>query len=105
MIFHFSRLLKRSLYKDELEPKWPGPTDYWDWDMWMRQDFMRKGRECIIPEVSRTYHFGSRGLNVNDWFQTLYFSTRVLNNVTGVKFDIEKVRKDNYEKELDKIIR
>ena len=71
----------------------------------MRQDYNRKGRECIIPEISRTFHFGSRGLNVDDWFQKTYFSTRALNSVTGVKFDIEKVRKDNYEEEIDKIIR
>ena len=71
----------------------------------MRQDHIRKGRECIIPEVSRTFHFGSRGLNVNNVYQQLYFSTRVLNNVTGVKFDVEKMKKDNYEKELERIIR
>ena len=93
------------MYKEELEPRWPGPNDKCDWDIWMRQDYNRKGRECIIPEISRTFHFGSRGLNVDHWFQKTYFSTRALNNVTGVKFDIEKVRKDNYEEEIDKIIR
>eukprot|EP00112_Aurelia_sp_Birch-Aquarium-sp1_P025458 Seg846.7 transcript_id=Seg846.7/GoldUCD/mRNA.D3Y31 product="Protein O-linked-mannose beta-1 2-N-acetylglucosaminyltransferase 1" protein_id=Seg846.7/GoldUCD/D3Y31 len=98
-------LLKRNLYKDELEPKWPGPTDHWDWDMWMRQDYIRKGRECIIPEVSRTFHFGSQGLNINYVFQKLYFSTRSLNDVTGVNFDVEKMKKDNYEQELETIIR
>lgn len=37
--------------------------------MWMRTDDIRKDRECIIPDVSRTFHFGSSGLNVNDYFQ------------------------------------
>ena len=63
------RLLKRQLFKEELEPKWPSPDKLWDWDMWMRLDVIRKGRECIIPDVSRTYHFGASGLNMNPYFQ------------------------------------
>lgn len=63
------RLLKRQLFKEELEPNWPSPDKLWDWDMWMRLDVIRKGRECIIPDVSRTYHFGASGLNMNPYFQ------------------------------------
>lgn len=40
----------------------------WDWDMWMRMPEQRKGRECIIPDVSRSYHFGIVGLNMNGYF-------------------------------------
>lgn len=100
-------LLKKSLYKDELEPKWPTPEkvlpshtlclcfsmfgvwggggslrrrarltpsshvsalQLWDWDMWMRMAEQRKGRECVIPDVSRSYHFGIIGLNMNGYF-------------------------------------
>lgn len=28
----------------------------------------RRGRECIIPDVSRSYHFGIVGLNMNGYF-------------------------------------
>lgn len=68
-------------------------------------DENRKGRECIIPDISRTYHFGAKGLNVNNFFQRLYFKTRALNTKINIKFDIEKMKKDNYENELAKIIR
>lgn len=40
----------------------------WDWDMWMRMPEQRKDRECIIPDVSRSYHFGIIGLNMNGYF-------------------------------------
>lgn len=40
----------------------------WDWDMWMRMPEQRRGRECIIPDVSRSYHFGIVGLNMNGYF-------------------------------------
>lgn len=44
----------------------------WDWDMWMRMPEQRKGRECIIPDVSRSYHFGIIGLNMNGYFHVSF---------------------------------
>ena len=35
-------------------------------------------RECIIPDVSRTYHFGATGVNINNYFQDLYFKKHAL---------------------------
>ena len=37
--------------------------------MWLRLPEIRKGRECVIPDVSRTYHFGAKGINMNSYFQ------------------------------------
>uniref|UniRef100_A0A1B6DHI8 Protein O-linked-mannose beta-1,2-N-acetylglucosaminyltransferase n=2 Tax=Clastoptera arizonana TaxID=38151 RepID=A0A1B6DHI8_9HEMI len=91
-------ILKRSLYKDELEPNWPSPEKMWDWDMWMRMAEVRKGRECVIPEVSRTYHFGSSGLNMNSYFQDTYFKSHSFNTQPYVQLkNIDSVIKDSYE--------
>uniref|UniRef100_A0A8W8HQ58 Alpha-1,3-mannosyl-glycoprotein 2-beta-N-acetylglucosaminyltransferase n=1 Tax=Magallana gigas TaxID=29159 RepID=A0A8W8HQ58_MAGGI len=49
-------LLKKKLFKDELEKQWPSSDKQWDWDMLMRLPTVRKNRECIIPDISRTYH-------------------------------------------------
>lgn len=44
------RLLKKKLFKEELEPNWPGSDKFWDWDMWMRIDSNRKGEQyCSYP--------------------------------------------------------
>jgi alpha-1,3-mannosyl-glycoprotein beta-1,2-N-acetylglucosaminyltransferase len=32
-----------------------------DWDDWLRDPQQRKDRQVIRPEISRTYHFGSKG--------------------------------------------
>ncbi|XP_059490734.1 protein O-linked-mannose beta-1,2-N-acetylglucosaminyltransferase 1-like [Neocloeon triangulifer] len=91
-------ILKRSLYKEELEPKWPTPEKMWDWDMWMRLPEVRKGRECIVPDISRTYHFGASGLNMNSYFQDVYFKKHSLNTVPYVEMrDIDSMKKENYE--------
>uniref|UniRef100_A0A8C0H1L8 Protein O-linked-mannose beta-1,2-N-acetylglucosaminyltransferase n=1 Tax=Chelonoidis abingdonii TaxID=106734 RepID=A0A8C0H1L8_CHEAB len=78
-------VLSKSLYKDELEPKWPTPEKLWDWDMWMRMPEQRKGRECIIPDVSRSYHFGIVGLNMNGYFHEAYFKKHKFNTVPNVQ--------------------
>ncbi|GIZ02489.1 protein O-linked-mannose beta-1,2-N-acetylglucosaminyltransferase 1 [Caerostris extrusa] len=88
-------ILKRSLYKEELEPRWPTPEKLWDWDMWMRLPDVRKGRECIVPDVSRTYHFGSSGLNMNSFFQDIYFKKHAFNTQPS----------DNYEEVIHDLLR
>ena len=93
------------MYKEEWEPKWPDPNYNWDWDIWTRTNKPRKGRECIIPDVPRTFHFGEAGLNVNEYFFEVHFASRRLNTPMDVKFDIEKMQKDNYEKEMHKLVR
>ncbi|GFS24644.1 protein O-linked-mannose beta-1,2-N-acetylglucosaminyltransferase 1 [Elysia marginata] len=91
-------LLKRSLYKLELEPQWPTPEKQWDWDMWMRSSGIRKERECIIPDISRTYHFGSKGLNMNPYFQEVYFKKHSLQAEGDIKLkDVDRMKKDGYE--------
>lgn len=97
-------VLSRKLYKGELEAKWPGPDVFWDWDMWMRAAEQRKGRECIIPDISRTYHFGAKGLNVGPAMNDAYFKRHAFNTQPNVKMNPEVMYKDKYEKEIHRLI-
>ena len=99
------RVLSRKLYKGELEAKWPKPSDFWDWDLWMRQPEQRKGRECIIPDISRTFHFGAKGLNVNPFMQDVYFMAHALNMQPNVKLNVDVMYKEMYEKEIARLLR
>jgi beta-1,2-N-acetylglucosaminyltransferase len=78
-------LLSRRLYKEQLEQSWPTPEKLWDWDMWMRLPDIRRQRECIVPDVSRTYHFGSSGLNMNSYFQDIYFNKHAFNTMPHIQ--------------------
>lgn len=99
-------LLKRKLYKGELESQWPTPEKLWDWDMWLRTNHIRKNRECIIPDISRTYHFGSRGLNMNPYFQDVYFKNHSLLKTPNVKLkDLDKMKRDEYEDLITDLIK
>ncbi|CAC5410943.1 POMGNT1 [Mytilus coruscus] len=99
-------LLKRKLYKNELEPQWPTPEKQWDWDMWMRTNMIRKDRECIIPDISRTYHFGSKGLNMNPYFQEVYFKKHSFLTKPNVKLkEVDRMKKDAYEELIVELIK
>eukprot|EP00126_Sphaerothecum_destruens_P007297 Sdes_comp19788_c0_seq1m11876 len=94
-------LLSRSLYKKELEPVWPPPEKKYDWDMWMRMPQIRKQRECIIPDVSRTFHFGASGLNVNYYFQEAYFNSRLISNNSNASLHgVDRMVLPYYESDL-----
>ncbi|KAM5266470.1 protein O-linked-mannose beta-1,2-N-acetylglucosaminyltransferase 1 isoform 1-T2 [Hipposideros larvatus] len=98
-------VLRKSLYKEELEPKWPTPEKLWDWDMWMRMPEQRRGRECIIPDVSRSYHFGIVGLNMNGYFHEAYFKKHKFNTVPGVQFrNVDSLKKEAYEVEVHRLL-
>ena len=66
--------------------------------MWMRLPSVRKGRECLYPDVSRTYHFGASGLNMNPYFQELYFKKHSLNTLPHIVLnDLDKLESAVYE--------
>ncbi|XP_075676818.1 protein O-linked-mannose beta-1,2-N-acetylglucosaminyltransferase 1-like isoform X2 [Dermatophagoides pteronyssinus] len=99
-------ILSRKLYKEELETRWPTPEKLWDWDMWMRLPDIRHDRECIVPDVSRTYHFGSSGINMNSYFQDVYFKKHAFNTLPYVRMrDLNSLKKDNYERMIEKLIK
>ena len=65
-------LLTRALYKRELEPAWPREH----WDHWMRSETVHRtsrGRECVIPQVPRTFHHGVRGTFMDPVLHRRYF--------------------------------
>lgn len=44
------------------------PDSYWD--DWLRENRTRAGRQCIRPEVCRTYNFGKEGSSKGMFYST-----------------------------------
>ncbi|KAG7232295.1 hypothetical protein INR49_009062 [Caranx melampygus] len=83
-----------------------GVPQLWDWDMWMRMPEQRKGRECIIPDVSRSYHFGIIGLNMNGYFHEVYFKKHKFNTVPNVQLkNVDSLKKEAYEVEIQNLLK
>lgn len=102
-------MLSRRLYKEELEPRWPSAEQPHDWDMWIRTAPIRRGRECLIPDISRTFHFGSSGTNINSYFQRQYFSKHNFylsgsSSSAPVRFNTSQLYEQNYERLMERLI-
>lgn len=95
-------MLRKQLFLEELEPRWPPVDKMWDWDMWLRLDEIRRGRDSLVPDVSRTYHFGSSGLNMNSFFHEKYFKNHSFNRLRTVRLRGlgELSPKANYDRHL-----
>ena len=55
------------------------------WDLWVRWDSNRLGRECVIPDVSRTFHAGMTGSHITHSFSALYYQDHAFNEMPDVQ--------------------
>ena len=66
------------------------------------------GRHCLIPDISRTFHFGEDGLNVDRNMQGLYFRNHGFyqdRDSSPVAFTpLEELVKERYEAKLSEAI-
>ena len=93
--------LTRQLW-DELRDKWARAY----WDEFMRLPRIRNRRQCIRPEISRTYHFGEKGGVSEGQFQPTHLS-RIKINTTPVKWtemDLTNMLKKRYDADLQQAI-
>eukprot|EP00123_Amoebidium_parasiticum_P016479 comp23449_c0_seq1/m.39126 comp23449_c0_seq1/g.39126 ORF comp23449_c0_seq1/g.39126 comp23449_c0_seq1/m.39126 type:complete len:757 (-) comp23449_c0_seq1:146-2416(-) len=88
---------------NEIEPKWPECCQGFSWDLWLRHKLISKGRETIIPDVSRTFHFGRKGSNVNnDFFFILYFLRHSFNKDPYTRLaNLDRLLPDPYYEEME----
>jgi len=84
------------------------------WDYWMRVAFRRAGKECIVPEVSRSHHVAEKGSSINSNKQVELFKMMTFADVPSscVKErpcrqfgDVSYLLEDRYEELLDKAIK
>lgn len=57
----------------------------------MRLPEIQKGRECLVPEVSRTFHYGSMGAHLTNYFQANFYDHTSFNTLAHVTLaDLDK---------------
>lgn len=94
-------MMHRSTWTDTLSPIWGYFTDHYDW--WLRERSELKGRDCLFPEVPRTHHISTHGMNVNgkdhEWYAEMALSQQ--NKFSISERDLELVGSlPEYEAEL-----
>ncbi|KAL4439675.1 hypothetical protein ABPG75_002676 [Micractinium tetrahymenae] len=85
-------MLNRRIW-DQVVHKWPRAY----WDDYMRLNSTRQGRQCIRPEICRTYNFGDIGSSSGQYFR-LFLKPIRLNNemVDWMRIDLGYLQADRY---------
>ncbi|XP_071522193.1 protein O-linked-mannose beta-1,2-N-acetylglucosaminyltransferase 1-like isoform X2 [Panulirus ornatus] len=97
-------LLSRRIY-EEIIPKWPAYEKFTDWDMWMRLPAQQRGRECLVPEVSRTFHYGTTGAHLTAYFQSTYYANTSFNTRSAVRLrDLHRLGPETYDALLQELL-
>eukprot|EP00930_Biecheleria_cincta_P033670 TRINITY_DN23327_c0_g1_i2.p1 TRINITY_DN23327_c0_g1~~TRINITY_DN23327_c0_g1_i2.p1 ORF type:complete len:685 (+),score=123.34 TRINITY_DN23327_c0_g1_i2:62-2116(+) len=89
-------------YLRNIWPRFPSTG----WDHWLRHGSGLQPRECVVPEVSRTHHFDTKGTNVRAGtpfakkLERMMFSN-LCNNQLG---DLSYLLNDKYEAEMLRLV-
>ncbi|XP_069947149.1 protein O-linked-mannose beta-1,2-N-acetylglucosaminyltransferase 1-like [Cherax quadricarinatus] len=88
----------------ELASGMPGTELEYDWDVYI-YFYLSRGRECIIPEVSRSHHFGDSGSHISQFTQRLYFTDKNYNlDPSALVENIDNLREEEYEEYLTSLL-
>ncbi|XP_069939562.1 protein O-linked-mannose beta-1,2-N-acetylglucosaminyltransferase 1-like [Cherax quadricarinatus] len=96
-------MVKRSFLEETL-PMWPPVTVTTDWDYWMGCGLVRRGRELVIPEVSRTAHAGLSGTHFSGLLTQQLFSNKPLSDDPKTVVNLTTVDREVYETELTDLL-
>jgi len=85
----------------EIGSRWPRAY----WDDWLREPPQRKGRDCIHPEISRTYTFGEHGSSQGQFFEK-YLKNIYLNDhfVDWSQESLEYLTKRKWDEYFSKLV-
>ncbi|XP_042861866.1 uncharacterized protein LOC122247006 isoform X1 [Penaeus japonicus] len=87
-------------------PKWLPSNVTHDWDHFMDTDILRRGRECVIPDINRSYHGGAVGVHLSaSWATEKDFLNRTYNlDPDVVVIDPSRLLRDEYEREMRSLL-
>lgn len=90
--------VSRVFWESFLRPNWPASPTASErnivgtgWDFWLRIAFDKHGWSCLIPDVSRVFHFGATGANVQTQEAKTLYSSSLTANVSADAVDWKTV--------------
>lgn len=92
-------MLRRELWQ-ELRGRWP--LDHWD--HWMRTGDASRGRECVVPEVSRNFNIGEVGTNTRDGAYRRYLRRVALNHAPVDFGPLDYLESAAYERQMRALV-
>ncbi|CAH8536031.1 unnamed protein product [Schistosoma intercalatum] len=85
----------------EIRKGWP---DIY-WDEYMRKSYVRKGRACIRPEISRSITFGREGISHGQYFDShLKYIKLSSAKINFQQLDLSYLKEDVYRNEFKQLV-
>lgn len=86
---------------EELLRAWHWKKKDQDWDIWARGMDVIGGRECVVPDVSRTFHIGLSGAHNPGLIHAAFFSARPMpaENYVQLK-NVDRLTFEKYEEDI-----
>ncbi|XP_050717401.1 protein O-linked-mannose beta-1,2-N-acetylglucosaminyltransferase 1-like [Eriocheir sinensis] len=92
-------------FVDEVYDRWKTAEKDHDWDIWFRSTEVRGGRECVVPDVSRTYHAGATGAHINGLLSHIFFTAHPVTSTTDIKIqNVHRLIQTAYEEDLYRVL-
>ncbi|XP_066965702.1 protein O-linked-mannose beta-1,2-N-acetylglucosaminyltransferase 1-like [Macrobrachium rosenbergii] len=93
-------MLTRQFFQ-EVYPIWKSMKEEHDWDMWFRSTEIRAGRECVVPDVSRTFHYSSSGAHIQNILTQAHFAGHAVTSSSDIRLhNVDRMVQEKYEEEL-----
>ncbi|XP_042870385.1 protein O-linked-mannose beta-1,2-N-acetylglucosaminyltransferase 1-like isoform X2 [Penaeus japonicus] len=90
---------------EELLLAWHTKKKNQDWDIWARGPFIIAGRECVVPDVSRTFHIGLSGAHNPGLIHAAFFSAKPMPADSNVKLkDVDRLTFEKYEEDIYRLL-
>ncbi|CAL4066326.1 unnamed protein product, partial [Meganyctiphanes norvegica] len=91
----------------ELLPKWLSSTRATDWDYMMGSGVFRNGRDCLVPDINRSYHGGVMGTHFTPSFSTERdYLAKTYNTIPDVQLmDHRQLMQETYEQDMVLLIK
>ncbi|KAK3865366.1 hypothetical protein Pcinc_029025 [Petrolisthes cinctipes] len=97
-------MITRPLF-EEIYDQWPSPNEKHDWDVWLRSSAVRGSRECVVPDVSRTFHYGVSGEHIQGVLTHAHFTAHVITATPAIRLqNVHRMMQSEYEEDLHKTL-
>ncbi|RXG54285.1 Protein O-linked-mannose beta-1,2-N-acetylglucosaminyltransferase 1, partial [Armadillidium vulgare] len=92
---------------EEILPKWMPSNFSHDWDYFIGSKFVQRDRDCIVPDINRSYHWSTKGFHLTaSYASEILFLSRTMNSDPKVKlYPLDRLIKKNYEMEFENLLR
>ncbi|XP_064119028.1 protein O-linked-mannose beta-1,2-N-acetylglucosaminyltransferase 1-like [Macrobrachium nipponense] len=93
-------MLTRQFFQ-EVYPIWKSTKEEHDWDMWFRSTEIRAGRECVVPDVSRTFHYSSSGAHIQNILTQAHFAGHAVTSSPDIRLhNVDRMTQEKYEEDI-----